>query len=84
MDYVAKWSERTVIAAKRIVPCLGIGENKLYEWKQRYGRINEHIGNVPRDWWLTDTEVAAILRFHEPPPGKPCVKSLDALANSRT
>ena len=68
MDYVAKWSERTGIAAKRIVPWLGIRENKFYDWKQRYGRVNEHNGKVPRDWWLTDTEVAAILRFHDEHP----------------
>ena len=68
MDYVAKWSERTGIAAKRIVPWLGIRENKFYDWKQRYGRVNEHNGKVPRDWWLTETEVAAILRFHDEHP----------------
>ena len=68
MDYVAKWSERTGIAAKRIVPWLGIRENKFYDWKQRYGRINEHNGKVPRDWWLTENEIAAILRFHDEHP----------------
>ena len=68
MDYVAKWSERTGIAAKRIVPWLGIRENKFYDWKQRYGRVNEHNGKVPRDWWLTAAEIAAILRFHDEHP----------------
>jgi transposase InsO family protein len=68
VDYVAKWSERTGIAAKRIVPWLGIRENKFYDWKQRYGRVNEHNGEVPRDWWLTDAEIAAILRFHDEHP----------------
>jgi transposase InsO family protein len=68
VDYVAKWSERTDIAVKRIVPWLGIRENKFYDWKQRYGRVNEHNGKVPRDWWLTETEIAAILRFHDEHP----------------
>lgn len=68
MDSVAKWSERTGIAVKRIVPWLGLRENKFYDWKQRYGRVNEHNGQVPRDWWLTDAEVAAILRFHDEHP----------------
>ena len=68
MDYVAKWSERTGIAAKRIVPWLGIRENKFYDWKQRYGRVNEHNGKVPRDWWLTDAEIVEILRFHDEHP----------------
>jgi putative transposase len=65
---LAKWSERTGIAVKRIVPWLGIRENKFYDWKQRYGRVNEHNGQVPRDWWLTDAEIAAILRFHDEHP----------------
>jgi putative transposase len=65
---VAKWSERTGVAVKRIMPWLGIRENKFYDWKQRYGRVNEHNGQVPRDWWLTDDEVAAILRFQDEHP----------------
>ena len=68
MDYVAKWSQRTEIAVKRIVPWLGLREAKFYDWKQRYGRVNEHNGPVPRDWWLTDIEVAAILKFHDEHP----------------
>ena len=48
MDYVAKWSERTGIAVKRMVPWLGVREAKFYDWKQRYGRVNEHNGKVPR------------------------------------
>ncbi|HLQ45003.1 MAG TPA: IS3 family transposase [Planctomycetaceae bacterium] len=68
MDYVAQWSERTDIAVQRIVPWLGIRENKFYDWKQRYGRVDEHNGKVPRDWWLTEAEIAAILRFHDEHP----------------
>jgi putative transposase len=68
VDYVAQWSQRTGIAAKRIVQWLGVREGKFYDWKQRYGRVNEHNGKVPRDWWLTDAEVAAILSFHDQQP----------------
>jgi putative transposase len=31
VDDVAKWSERTGIAVKRIVPWLGVRENKFYD-----------------------------------------------------
>ena len=48
MDYVAQWSERADIAVKRIVQWLGVREGKFYDWKQRYGRVNEHNGKVPR------------------------------------
>ena len=68
MDYVAKWSERTEISVKRMIPWLGVRESKFYDWKQRYGRVNEHNGKVPRDWWLTDAEIAAILKFHDEHP----------------
>lgn len=65
---MAQWSQRADIAAKRIVQWLGVRENKFYDWKQRYGRVNEHNGKVPRDWWLTDAEIAEILRFHDEHP----------------
>ena len=68
MDYVSKWSERTGIAAKRILPWLDVSEGKFYDWKQRYGRVNEHKGKVPRDWWLTEAEIAAIVSFHDEHP----------------
>ncbi len=32
MDYVAQWSQRADIAAKRIVQWLGVRENKFYDW----------------------------------------------------
>ena len=60
MDYVSQWSQRADIAAKRIVQWLGVRENKFYDWKQRYGRVNEHNGWVPRDFRLEDWEKQAI------------------------
>ena len=68
MDYVAKWSEHADIAVKRIVQWLGIREAKFYDGKQRYGHVNEHNGKVPRDWWLTEAETAAILKYHDEHP----------------
>src|ERR1051325_8611839 len=34
-------------------------------WKQRYGKVNEHNGWIPRDHWLEAEERQAILDFHE-------------------
>jgi transposase InsO family protein len=42
---------------------LGIGQSKFHDWKDRYGKVNEHNGWVPRDWWLEDWEKQAIIRF---------------------
>ena len=62
------WSERTEIPAKRIVTWLGVGGSKFYSWKKRYGKVNEHNGQVPRDFWLEDWEKKAILDFHDKHP----------------
>ena len=63
VDYVRQWHERTEIPARRFVGWLGIGPSKFHDWKDRYGKRNEHNGWVPRDWWLEDWEKQAIIRF---------------------
>ena len=35
-----------------------------HDWRERYGRVNEHNGWVPRDFWLEDWEKQAIVNFH--------------------
>jgi transposase InsO family protein len=42
---------------------LGISESKYYAWQQRYGQANGHNAVVPRDFWLTEWEKAAILAY---------------------
>ena len=37
-----RWSDRTELPAKQIVAWIGIGEQKFYAWKTRYGKANEH------------------------------------------
>jgi len=68
VDYVRHWKDRTGIPAKQIVAWLGIQAGKFYEWKQRYGKVNEHNGWIPRDHWLTPAEKRAILDFHHQYP----------------
>ena len=63
VDYVRRWNERTEIPARKFVAWLGIGQSKFHDWKDRYGKRNEHNGWVPRDWWLEDWEKQAIIRF---------------------
>jgi hypothetical protein len=38
--------------------------SKFYDWRERYGKVNEHNGWVPRDFWLEDWEKQAIVGFH--------------------
>lgn len=51
-----------------MVTWIGISRSKFYDWRQRYGRVNEHNGQVPRDFWLTDAERQAILTFYHDHP----------------
>jgi putative transposase len=37
---------------------------KFFDWKKRYGKVNEHNGKVPRDHWIEEWERQAILDFH--------------------
>ena len=53
MDFVRRWSEKTEIGAGRFI-----------DWRERYGKVNEHNGWVPRDFWLEDWEKQAIIGFH--------------------
>jgi transposase InsO family protein len=47
----------------RFMPWLGIGASKFYDWKARFGKVNEHNAWVPRDHWLTDAEKESIKTF---------------------
>jgi putative transposase len=60
---VRRWNLRTEIPAKRFVGWLGIASSKFHDWRQRYGKVNEHNAWIPRDWWLEDWEKQAIIRF---------------------
>jgi putative transposase len=47
---------------------LGIGSSKFYNWKNRYGKVNEHNAWIPRDHWLEEWEKKAILDFEQQYP----------------
>jgi putative transposase len=64
IDYVRYWSERTGLAATRLVGWVGMSRSKYYEWRSRYGKVNEHNAWIPRDCWLEGWEEEAIVRFY--------------------
>ena len=64
MDFVRRWSEKTEIGVGRFIPWLDIRPSKFYDWRERYGKGNEHNGWIPRDFWLEDWEKQAIINFH--------------------
>lgn len=64
VDFVRRWSDASEIGAGQFVKWLGVTASKFYSWRERYGRVNEHNGWVPRDFWLQDWEKQAIIGFH--------------------
>ena len=65
VDFVNQWSARAELAVKRMVGWLGVSSSKFYDWRSRYGKVNEHNAWVPRDHWLEDREKTAILDFEQ-------------------
>ncbi|MEW6203275.1 MAG: IS3 family transposase [bacterium] len=68
IDFVNHWSQKTEIAASRLIRWLDIGQSKFYDWRQRYGKVNEHNGWIPRDFWLEPWEKEAIIDYHNANP----------------
>jgi putative transposase len=65
VDYVRSFSERTELSARWVLEQFSIAPTQFYRWAARYGRVNTHNGQTPRDHWLRPAERAAILRYHE-------------------
>jgi transposase InsO family protein len=64
IDFVNRWSKKTEIVVGRFIPWLGVSVSKFYSWSTRYGKVNEHNGWIPRDFWLEDWEKQAIIGYH--------------------
>jgi len=68
IDYVRTWANKTELHAKTLVAWIGFDRSKYYQWKDRYGMVNEHNAWVPRDHWLQDWEKQAIVAYHHEHP----------------
>jgi len=68
VDFVRQWSEKTEIAVLFIVAWIGISSSKYFDWKRRYGQVNEHNAWIPRDHWLEPWEKEAIVKFYAEHP----------------
>jgi transposase InsO family protein len=65
VDFVRSFSARTGLTVHWIVEHLAIRPTQFYRWSQRYGRVNTHNGQIPRDHWVTPAERAAILAYYD-------------------
>jgi putative transposase len=63
MDFVNEWSEKAELTLCRFIGWLGIAKSKFYDWHARYGKVNEHNGKIPRDFWLEQWEKQAIIAY---------------------
>ena len=64
VDYVRYWRNQTELPAHQILHWMKVPEGTYYKWRQRYGKVNEHNGWIPRDHWLEPWEKQAIVQFH--------------------
>lgn len=65
---MADWSTKTEVLQARFIKWLEMPRAKFFEWRERYGKVNEHNAQVPRDFWLLPEERQAILDFNEKNP----------------
>jgi transposase InsO family protein len=63
VDFVRRWADKTELPIERFLGWLQLPAGKFYDWRKRYGKRNQHNGQVPRDFWLRDWEKKAILDF---------------------
>ncbi len=61
-------SAKTELSATQLVSWIGIARGKYFDWRQRYGKANEHNGLVPRDHWIDEWERRAIVDYFERHP----------------
>jgi transposase InsO family protein len=64
IDFIRRLSARTEMSPLRLVSWMELSCSKYYQWKDRYGKANEHNVLVPRDHWLEQGEKEAIIDFH--------------------
>jgi len=68
VDFVRYWSQKTDIASSKFVRWIELPTSKYYDWRKRYGKVNEHNAWIPRDHWIEDWEQRAIIAFHKNNP----------------
>ena len=68
IDYVRYFSDKTEIVASDFIRRIGITRSKYYDWKERYGKVNEHNAWIPRDFWLAGWEKQAIVDYYKDHP----------------
>lgn len=63
MDFVAYWTAKLEVSVKKILDWLAITPPRFYDFKQRYGKDNQHNATVPKLHWILYEEKQAIIEY---------------------
>jgi len=63
IDFVNRWQQKSQLRQTLFIEALGIGSSKFFNWRKRYGKVNEHNSWIPRDWWLQEWEKERIIEY---------------------
>ena len=62
-DFVRHYASLTELACARLLAWIGLSPRKYHDWRDRYGKANEHNALIPRDHWTTPEERETIINF---------------------
>lgn len=68
IDFVNRWRAKSELSESLFIEALKVGKSKFFDWRRRYGKVNEHNAWIPRDWWLTDLEKQRIVEYQTAHP----------------
>jgi len=68
VDTVSEIKEQAHLPLNWLLSKASIGKSRYYDWQQRYGKVNEHNGKIPRDTWLTPEETERIVSWFKEHP----------------
>ena len=68
VDFVRVVANSTEVPVTAILGWAELPRGKFYDWRERYGRVNEHNASIPRDHWLTPDERQKLLDYHDKNP----------------
>lgn len=55
--------QKTNIPVGHLLKAIGVSWSRYHDWKKRFGQPNKHNGKIPRDFWLEQWEIDAIINF---------------------
>ena len=64
VDFVKRFSARTELSVRWVLARMSLAPTQFYRWTGRYGSVNRHNGQIPRDHWLLPEERQAIVAYY--------------------